>query len=112
MSTPETSMLLATGYLLTADPDEPGDEAEQPDDEDEDERRAPGPLERRRLGVADRHPELLEDVRRQRGLRVLVGRPGERVELDPLLDPDQQQQRSGLAGDPGDAEHDAGDDAG
>ena len=50
---------------------------------------------------ADRQLELLEDERRQRLLRQLLGRAGERVELDPLVDADEQQQRRGLAHDAG-----------
>src|SRR5215468_4072184 len=114
MSTLETSMLLATGLPLSTDPGEPGDEpgccVEQSDDNDQDQRRAPGTLEGRSLGVADRDPELLVDQRGQRCLWVLVDPTGERVVLDLLVEAHQQQQRRCLAGDPGNAEHHAGDD--
>ena len=55
------------------------------------------------VGVADRQLELLEDEGRQRLLRHLLDRAGERVEVDLLVDADEQQQRRGLARDPGHA---------
>src|SRR6266496_1869927 len=103
-----------TGNLAEA-PEQTGDEVESHDDDDERERRAPHTVD----GVVVDRPaseravvaevvHLGVDHAGQRALEVLA----EQVGVEVVVVADEDQQRSGLAGYPGDAEHDAGDDAG
>src|SRR3954468_20043717 len=105
--TPSQAIRFATAYVLSAVDagtagDGAGDQVEHEDEQHQCEGTGPCPVQRDLLRLAG----LGEDEGRQRGLLAV-----ERVDVDGVEVQRGQQERRGLAGDPGDGQHDAGDDA-